>query len=130
VFDQLQALLMDELGEAGGIDLGRVSIDSFSLRAVNGGLTGANPVDRGKAGSKLHLATDADGLPLSLIVSAANANDSTMLEAVLEDTRRSACPAAVAATGRPSSMPTRPTTIAVAGRICAGAGSGPASPGA
>jgi IS5 family transposase len=42
-------------------------------------------VDRGKAGSKLHLATDADGLPLSLIVSAANANDSTMLEAVLED---------------------------------------------
>jgi transposase len=86
VFEQLQAVLLDELGEAGRIDLERVSVDSFSLRAVKGGdLTGANPVDRGKRGSKLHLAGDAGGLPLSLIVSAANANDSTMLEAVLDD---------------------------------------------
>jgi transposase len=37
VFDQLQALLLDELGEAGRIDLGRVSVDSFSLPAVKGG---------------------------------------------------------------------------------------------
>jgi transposase len=48
-------------------------------------LTGANPVDRAKAGSKLHVAGDAGGLPLSVVVSAANANDSTMLEAVLDD---------------------------------------------
>ena len=34
VFDQLQALLLDELGAAGRIDLERVSVDSFSLRAV------------------------------------------------------------------------------------------------
>ena len=38
VFDQLQAVLLDELGEAGRIDLERVSVDSFSLRAVNGGI--------------------------------------------------------------------------------------------
>jgi hypothetical protein len=31
-------LLLDELGEAGGIDGSRVSIDSFSLRAVKGGI--------------------------------------------------------------------------------------------
>jgi transposase len=37
VFDQLQALLLDELGTAGRIDLDRVSVDSFSLRAVKGG---------------------------------------------------------------------------------------------
>jgi transposase len=37
VFEQLQALLLDELGEAGRINLGRVSVDSFSLRAVKGG---------------------------------------------------------------------------------------------
>ena len=48
-------------------------------------MIGANPVDRGKAGSKLHVAGDAGGLPLSVVVSAANANDSTMLEAVLDD---------------------------------------------
>jgi transposase len=86
VFEQLQALLLDELGEAGRIDLGRVSVDSFSLRAVKGGdLTGANPVDRGKRGSKLHLVGEAGGLPLAVIISAANANDSTMFEAVLDD---------------------------------------------
>jgi transposase len=50
-----------------------------------GDLTGANPVDPGTRGSKLHLAGDAGGLPLSVVAGAANANDSTMLEAVLED---------------------------------------------
>jgi transposase len=37
VFERLQELLLDELGEAGRVDLGRVSVDSFSLRAVKGG---------------------------------------------------------------------------------------------
>ena len=46
---------------------------------------GANPVDRGKAGSKLHLVCDGRGLPLTVVVTAANVNDSTMLEAVLDD---------------------------------------------
>ena len=34
MFEQLQALLLDELGAAGRVDLERVSVDSFSLRAV------------------------------------------------------------------------------------------------
>jgi hypothetical protein len=37
VFDQLQQQLLDELGAAGRIGLERVSVDSFSLRAVKGG---------------------------------------------------------------------------------------------
>jgi len=37
VFDQLQAVLLDELGAAGRIDLKRLSVDSFSLGAVKGG---------------------------------------------------------------------------------------------
>jgi transposase len=37
VFEQLQALV-DELGEAGRIDLGRVRVDSFGLWAVKGGI--------------------------------------------------------------------------------------------
>jgi transposase len=37
VFERLQALLLDELGAAGRVDLERVSVDSFSLRAVKGG---------------------------------------------------------------------------------------------
>jgi transposase len=38
VFEQLQVLLLDELGMAGRVDLERVSVDSFSLRAVKGGI--------------------------------------------------------------------------------------------
>jgi hypothetical protein len=46
----------------------------------NGGsLTGRNPVDRGKKGSKLHVLSDAQGLPLALGVSPANAHDSHAL---------------------------------------------------
>jgi hypothetical protein len=37
VFDQLQVLLLDEIGAAGRIDLECVSVDSLSLRAVKGG---------------------------------------------------------------------------------------------
>jgi transposase len=44
-----------------------------------------NPVDRGKAGSKLHLAGERNGLPVAVVLSAANANDATMFEAVLDD---------------------------------------------
>jgi transposase len=58
-----------------------------------GDLTGANPVDRAKRGSKLHLAVEGTGLPLSLVISAANANDSTIFAAVLDDIPMVATPA-------------------------------------
>src|SRR5512144_2075063 len=44
-----------------------------------GELTGPNPVGRGKPGSKLHVLTDATGLPLAVAVSAANTHDSQAL---------------------------------------------------
>jgi IS5 family transposase len=46
---------------------------------------GANPVDRGKPGSKLHLVCDGGGLPLTAVVTAANVNDTTMFQAIVED---------------------------------------------
>jgi IS5 family transposase len=46
---------------------------------------GANPVDRGKPGSKLHLVCDGGGLPLTVVVTAANAGDTTMFQAVVDD---------------------------------------------
>jgi Transposase DDE domain len=60
-------------------------VDSFSLRAVRGDLTGANPVDRAKRGSKLHLASEGTGLPLSLLVTAASTPDASVFEALLDD---------------------------------------------
>jgi IS5 family transposase len=46
---------------------------------------GANPVDRGKPGSKLHLVCDDGGLPLTAVVTAANVNDTTMFQALVAD---------------------------------------------
>ena len=129
VFEQLQAVLLEELGEAGRIDLERVSVDSFSLRAVKrGDLTGANPSRSGKQGSKLHLAGERGGLPLSVVLSAANANDSTMLETLLEDTPAIRMPTGHRRRGPARCMPTRPTTILAARPICVGEGSSPARP--
>jgi transposase len=46
---------------------------------------GANPVDRGKRGSKLHLVCDGQGLPLAAAVTAAGVADVTMLQAMVDD---------------------------------------------
>ncbi len=49
-------------------------------RGKRGGLTGPNPVDRGKNGSKIHLITERSGLPLSVAISGANTHDSQALQ--------------------------------------------------
>jgi transposase len=46
---------------------------------------GANPVDRGKPGSKRHLVCEGGGLPLTAAVTAANTGDTIMFAAVLDD---------------------------------------------
>ena len=47
-------------------------------------MTGPNPTDRAKAGSKYHLLVDAHGLPLNMLVSAANRHDSLFVEPILD----------------------------------------------
>src|SRR5512135_869016 len=50
---------LDELGAGGQVDWSRAICDRASVRAKIGGpLTGANPVDRGKPGSKIHVLSD------------------------------------------------------------------------
>lgn len=49
-------------------------------RPQRGELTGPNPVDRGKKGSKIHLITDQGSLPLSVAISGANTHDSQALQ--------------------------------------------------
>jgi transposase len=56
-------------------------LDSCSVRAKRGGdLTGPNPTDRGKRGTKYHIATDGDGVPVACIATAANVNDTLAFE--------------------------------------------------
>src|SRR5512132_1410963 len=65
---------------------GRGSAWTRSASALFGGdHTGANPVDRAKPGCKLHLAVEGGGLPLALLVTGANTNDSLVLEALGDD---------------------------------------------
>src|SRR5690606_36700853 len=49
-----------------------------------GDLTGPNPVDRGKKGTKIHLITDRQGLPLAMAISGANTRDSQALQPLVE----------------------------------------------
>jgi putative transposase len=45
---------------------------------------GSNPTDRGKAGCKRTLLTDAKGIPLAVVLCGANRHDSTQLQDVLD----------------------------------------------
>lgn len=76
VWDQLHELLLAELRGADKIDFSRAAVDSGSVRAVGGGeQTGPNPTDRSKLGSKHHIVTDANGVPLQIELSPANTHD-------------------------------------------------------
>ena len=58
-------------------------LDSCSERAKRGGdLTGPNPTDRGKRGTKYHIAVDGGGVPVACVVTAANVNDTQVFERV------------------------------------------------
>jgi transposase len=61
-----------------------IAVDSCSVRAKRGGeLTGPNPTDRGKAGTKYHVVASTDGLPLGVVPSAANVHDTRLFPHLL-----------------------------------------------
>jgi transposase len=76
VWDRLHELLLAELNAAGRIDWTRSAVDSGTIRAVGGGeKTGPNPTDRGRPGSKHHIVTDGQGIPLQVELTGANTPD-------------------------------------------------------
>jgi hypothetical protein len=73
-------MLLADLQATHKIDWYRAIVDSSSVRAPCGGdKTGPNPTDRRKLGSKHHLITDANGIPLAVILTEANRHDVTQL---------------------------------------------------
>jgi len=61
-----------------------VIIDSCSVRAKRGGeLTGPNPTDRAKRGTKYHVIVASEGIPLAALPSAANVNDTMLFPGLL-----------------------------------------------
>jgi transposase len=55
--------LLNWLGQTSHLDWSRAALDSGSVPAKRGGaLTGPNPTDRGKAGTKRHVVVDRQGI--------------------------------------------------------------------
>ena len=103
VWDRLHEMLLDELGDQGLIDWSRALIDSASSKAPKGGeLTGPNPTDRRKKGSKHHVITDARGVPLATELTGANRHDTTQLLPLVD-----AIPPIRGPRGRPRRRPER-----------------------
>ena len=71
-----------------------------------GELTGRNPVDRGKLGSKYHLVVDRNGIPLAVRLTAANAHDATQLLSLVD-----AIPPIVGPRGKPGRPCKRPAKL-------------------
>jgi putative transposase len=55
-----------------------------------GDLTGPNPTDRAKSGTKRHILTDAAGIPLGIVISGANVPDMRMALTTVDDATRRA----------------------------------------
>jgi hypothetical protein len=55
----------------------RVCPAADPITLIRGAQNGPSPVDRGRAGSKHHLITDATGIPLAVILTGGNRNDVT-----------------------------------------------------
>src|SRR5215213_624919 len=84
VWEELHRVILDRLGKADEIDWSRASLDSASVPAKGGEKTGKNPTDRGKPGSKRHLVSDKNGVPLAVVLTAANIHDSTVFEEAVD----------------------------------------------
>jgi transposase len=106
VWRRLHQQLLDELGRNSQLDWSRASLDSLSVRQTGGELTGPNPTDRGKPGSKYHLLVDRHGTPLAVALSTANTHDSVLLELVVD-----AVPPTKGPRGRPGRPRKRPAKL-------------------
>ena len=76
--------LLRRLRAADRIDWSPACMDSASLAAKRGDKTGPNPTDRGRLGTKRHLVTDRNGIPIAFVLTGANTHDSMPFEDLLD----------------------------------------------
>jgi len=101
VWQNLHEVILSKLQDADQIDWSRAVVDSASIRALTGGeKAGKNPTDRRKKGSKHHTVTDAQGIPLAVILTGANRHDITQLMLLVD-----AIPPVRGIVGRPRKRP-------------------------
>lgn len=73
VWKEWHTLLLAKLRHADQLDRSRAAVDSTTLRALRGGdKTGKTPADRGRKGTRDHLLTAGNGVPLAAHATAAD----------------------------------------------------------
>ena len=131
VWRRLHQILLEELHGAGRLDLSRAGdrLLACAGRAARP-KSGPSPVDRGRAGSKHHVLTDAGGVPLATSLTGGHRNDVTQLLPLVD-----AFPIVRGRRGRPRRRPN--DLYADRGydhdkyrKACGAGGSGPTSPAA
>ncbi|MEW1569862.1 IS5 family transposase [Streptomyces sp. NPDC093509] len=101
VWDQRQLVLLRKLRAAKQLDWSRAVIDSSHVRAARPGpKSRPSPVDRARPGSKHHVITDAQGIPLAVSLTGGNRNDVTQLLPLIDK-----IPAVAGVVGRPRLRP-------------------------
>ena len=84
----VEAAPTDAVGPPWGGQRDRLGAGFFGLgergRPRGGQKSAPNPTDKGKSGSKRHLVVDRNGIPLSVIHTAANVHDSKVLEEAVD----------------------------------------------
>nr|WP_234022157.1 IS5 family transposase [Streptomyces ipomoeae] len=101
VWDELHLVLLKKLRAAKKLDWSRAVIDSSHVRAARRGpKSGPSPVDRARPGSKHHVLTDGQGIPLAVSLTGGNRNDVTQLVPLLDKV-----PAVAGVVGRPRRRP-------------------------
>jgi transposase len=101
LWNRLHRLLLEKLSYADQSDWSRVCVDASCVPAPKGGRRPAPiPPTEGKPATKHHLATAAQGIPLGVKQSAANCNETTLLEQMIE-----ALPPLARKRGRPKWQP-------------------------
>ncbi|WSK59345.1 IS5 family transposase [Streptomyces sp. NBC_01281] len=101
VWDALHLVLLKKLRSKDKLDWSRAVIDSSHVRAARRGpKSGPSPVDRARPGSKHHVLTDAQGIPLAVSLTGGNRNDVTQLLPLVDKV-----PAVAGLVGRPRRRP-------------------------
>lgn len=85
VFKKLWRAGLTEYDEFKGLEWRWQAADGCLTKAPLGGaLTGPNPTDRSKCGTKRSLLVEGQGIPIALVVGPANRNDAKLLAATLD----------------------------------------------
>lgn len=84
IFEKIWAILIERCQELDAVDWQWQAVDGRMGKARFGGdKVGRNPTDRGKAGTKISLATEAGGRPLGITIAGANVHDTKLLAQTL-----------------------------------------------